>query len=220
MNPETIYWHLQHFNLSKRLTKDEMIHMCSALVMKHYKKGFELRLEKGKSSDVFFLKKGAAKVIRLTKNGEEIIKDLINEGEIFGILGLLHGEGQNDYAVAMDDTIVCVIDVLSMKNLMEENRRLNNHIFKLAGIRIKKLERRLESLVHKDAKTRIEEFIMDYIMDFGREEGEFIRAKNLLSDSDIGKLTSTSRQTVNKTLNRLKLDNIIDFDRKFIRLKK
>lgn len=220
MDFKTKYWHLLQFKMSKRLSKDEMIHMCSTLVMKYYTKGNQIGLDRNATKDVYFLKKGTIKIVRLCDNGQEIIKDIIKMGDIFGILGLLYGEDKNDYAVAMEDSVVCIIDAPTLQKMMRENEHLNNHIFKLAGLRIQKLERKLESLIFKKAEVRIEEFIKDYVTDYGSETGDCFVAKNLLSDKDVGRLTSTSRQTVNRTLNSLKKQGIIDFDKNLIRLNK
>ncbi len=187
--------------------------MCSTMEMKHFKKGTELELGQKKiASDVFFLKRGAVKIVTYTKDGEEVIKHLIKKGDVFGIMSLIDIENNDDYAVAIDDSLVCVISSGYLKKMMEENQKLNNYIFKLIGIRIKKLERNLSELMYKDASSRIENFIIDYVKDFGIDEGDFVVAKNLLSNKEIGKLTSTSRQTVNKTMNSLKENHIIDFD--------
>jgi len=220
MDFETKYWHLSQFQLSKRLSRNEMINMCNSLVMKHFKRGLQIGFENNATKNVYFLKKGTIKIVSLCSNGEELIKDIIKKGDIFGILGLLHVENEDDYAVAMEDTVVCVIDAETLQMMMAENQNLNNYIFKLAGIRIKKLERRLESLVYKDAKTRIQEYIFDYINEFGIESGEFIVVDVLLTNNDIGRLTSTSRQTVNKTLNHLKTKEIIDFDNNTLKIRK
>ena len=220
MDFETKYWHLSQFQLSKRLSRNEMINMCNSLVMKHFKRGLQIGFENNATKNVYFLKKGTIKIVSLCSNGEELIKDIIKKGDIFGILGLLHVENEDDYAVAMEDTVVCVIDAATLQMMMAENQNLNNYIFKLAGIRIKKLERRLESLVYKDAKTRIQEYIFDYINEFGIESGEFIVVDILLTNNDIGRLTSTSRQTVNKTLNHLKTKEIIDFDNNTLKIRK
>jgi CRP/FNR family transcriptional regulator len=221
MNFESKYWHLIKFNLAKRLSKDEMIYLCNSMGMKHFKRSDKVKLESREvSNDIYFLKKGTIKIVSLFSNGDELVKDIIKKGDIFGIMGLLGVRNEDDFAVAMEDSIICIIDSSYFKKMMEENRNLNNFIFKLAGDRIKKLERNLSSLIYKDAKSRIEDFIIDYVEDFGVEVVDFFVAKNLISNSDIGKLTSTSRQTVNKTMNDLKRNNIIDFDKNIIRVNK
>lgn len=194
-----------------------MIHFCTAPNTEHFKKGNHIRLRCRNQHDVYYLKKGIIKIINLCATGKEIIKYIVNEGEIFGLLGLTEGENINDYAVAIEDVIVCPIDAATLKKMMNDNPNLNNYIFTLAGERIKKLEQNLESLVNKNAQTRIKDFILDYIKNFGTVSDDYVIAKNLLSNRDIGKLTSTSRQTVNKTLNTLKLNKIIDFDEKIMR---
>ncbi len=220
MDFETKYWHLSQFQLSKRLSRNEMINMCNSLVMDRFKRGLQIGHGNNVTKNVYFLKKGTVKIVRLCGNGEEITTDIIKKGDLFGILGLVHGENEDDYAVAMEDSVICTIDAKTLQMMMTENQDLNNYIFKLAGIRIKKLERRLESLIYKDAKTRIQEFIFDYLNEFGHESGEFIATDFLLTNKDIGRLTSTSRQTVNKTLNNLKIKGIIYFDNKSLQIKK
>lgn len=205
-----------NFKLSKRLSHKDVIDLGTNLSMEYFKKGDKIGLKRNNQCDVYFLKLGALKIIHLNDNGEEVIKYIINEGEIFGILGLTEGENINDYAVAMEDAVVSIIDADTLKKMMNDNPELNNYLFKLAGSRINKLERKLESLIYKDAKTRIKDFILDYIIDFGVRHEGYVVAKNLLSNKEIGKLTSTSRQTVNKVLNNLKLKQIIDFDEKSI----
>ncbi len=221
MDFESKYWYLTHFQLSKRLSGKEMKYLCTTMEMKFFKKEDEIKLGQRKiTNDIYFLKSGTIKAVSLSSDGEEILKYIIKRGDIFGILNLMEVENDDDYAVAMEDSIICIIDSNYFKKMMEENRKLNNYIFKLAGVQIKKLERNLASLIYKDAKTRIEHFIKDYVKDVGEEEEDFFVVKNLLSNNDIGKLTSTSRQTVNKTLNSLKRHNIIDFDKNMIRINK
>ena len=218
INSESQYWHLSHFKLSNGLSKDEMINLDSTLVMEHFRKRDKIGLKRGNFHEVYFLKTGSFKIIHLSDSGEEIIKYIVNEGEIFGLLGLIEGESINDYAVAMEDSTICVIEANSLKEMMNDNAILNNYFFMLAGARIKKLERKLETLVYNDAKTRIKGFILDYINDFGVKLEDHVIAKSLLSNKEIGKLTSTSRQTVNKVLNNLKANQIIDFDEKTIKV--
>ena len=141
-------------------------------------------------------------------------------GDVFGIMSLFGGENKNDSAIAMEDCLICVIDAPTLKKMMDTNPRLNNYIFKIAGLQIQKLERKLHSLVYKNAETRVKEFVTEYINEFGEESKGVLVAKNLLSNKDIGKLTSTSRQTVNKILNELKSEGYIHFDKNIIQINK
>jgi CRP-like cAMP-binding protein len=106
------------------------------------------------------------------------------------------------------------MSINDMEELMANNRPLNLKIIKLIGIRIKKLERRIDSLVFKDARTRIVEFLKEMAIEKGQKVGFEVMFKNYLTHKDIASLTGTSRQTVTTVLNELKDKNLINFDRR------
>ena len=115
-----------------------------------------------------------------------------------------------------DNTTICPMNIDDMKELMAHNKALNLKIYKLLGLRIKKLERKVESLVFKDSRTRIVEFLRDWANEKGKKVGFETMMKNYLTHKDIAALTGTSRQTVTTILNELKEKNIINFDRRRI----
>jgi CRP-like cAMP-binding protein len=95
-----------------------------------------------------------------------------------------------------------------MKKLMRDNQRFESSIYKFIGLRLKKIERRLELLIDKDVETRIMSFIYDLY-----EDTNSPTVSNHLSHSDIAKLLGTSRESVTKMFNRLKKEGIIDYTR-------
>ncbi|HPI79126.1 MAG TPA: Crp/Fnr family transcriptional regulator, partial [Cyclobacteriaceae bacterium] len=103
-----------------------------------------------------------------------------------------------------------------LKNLMKEDKELSFKILKLVGLRLMKLERKLELLVFKDARTRIIEFLKDSASWKGKKVGFETMIPTKLTHKDIAALTGTSRQTVTTILNELKDQNLINFDRKKI----
>ena len=74
----------------------------------------------------------------------------------------------------------------------------------------------METLIFKDAKSRIVEFIKRIAGERGIPIGKETLIKTSLTHLDIAKLTATSRQTVTTTLNELKERNLIYFDRRRI----
>jgi CRP-like cAMP-binding protein len=103
-----------------------------------------------------------------------------------------------------------------MKQMMAHNKPLSFKLMKLIGLRLRKVERRLESLVFKDARTRVVEFLKDEAEEKGKKVGYETMIPNHLTHKDIASLTGTSRQTVTTILNDLRDKNIINFDRRKI----
>jgi len=180
-----------------------------------FKKNEYIYFEDEPSKFIYLIASGRVKIGSYKDDGTEIIKAILGTGEIFGELALAGEEKRQDYTQALDDnTSVCPMSIHDMQELMANNQSLNLKIIKLIGIRIKKLERRIDSLIFKDAKTRIIEFLREMAIEKGQKVGFEVMFKNYLTHQDIASLTGTSRQTVTTVLNELKEKNLINFDRR------
>jgi CRP-like cAMP-binding protein len=87
-------------------------------------------------------------------------------------------------------------------------------MMKIIGSRLLKMEKRLESLVFKDSRTRVIDFLKELATDKGRKVGFEVEVRGFLTHQEIANLTATSRQTVTTVLNELKKKNIISFNRR------
>jgi CRP-like cAMP-binding protein len=169
------------------------------------------------SEHIYLVAEGRVKIGSYTEDGREVTKAILAAGEIFGELALIGEEKRNDFAQSMDDkTTICPMNIDDLKELMAHNKALSLKIYKLIGLRIRKLERQVESLVFKDSRTRIVEFLREWANEKGKKVGFETMMKNYLTHKDIASLTGTSRQTVTTILNELKDKNIINFDRRRI----
>lgn len=195
-----------------------MMRMCEILEMENIDKGTDIELLKNDQKRIFFLKKGTVKITDTSNNH---VKYIVKKGNIFGELSLYNEqEASQEKAIALEDCVICYIEADRMDHIMQKHTSLKNGILKVYGMRIKKLERRLQDLVYKDSHTRIKEFIIDYINEFGEEKETKIVAKNLLSHRDIANLTNTSRQTVNNVMSTLRKNNTIDYTSQYILITK
>ncbi len=192
-----------------------MMKICEILEMDSIEKGKSIALPEKHENSIFFLKRGSVKIVNNTNN---TVKYIVKRGNIFGELALFDKKvATEEVAYALEDCIICYIDAAQMEGLMEKHKSLKNGVLKVYGLRIKKLERRLHDLLYKDSTTRIQEFIIDYLNEFGEtnDTGKLV-AKNLLSHKEIANLTNTSRQTVSNVLSKMRKEGIIDYDAKFI----
>ncbi|MEO9806207.1 MAG: Crp/Fnr family transcriptional regulator [Reichenbachiella sp.] len=213
------YWFLEDsFNMMKRMGMRDMMNLCELLVMKTFKKGSEIHQQFEEDHLIYFIKKGHVKIGK--KEGDEFtMKYVLGKGNIFGESKITSGEDDEPYsAIAMSECIICFIEVDRMEELMLQYPKLHNSILKLAGFKFKKIERRLDDIIYKDADTRIKDFLFDFVKENGTSDNEWRAAKNIFSHSDIAKLTSTSRQTVNNVISSLRKDGEITYDRKEVRV--
>ena len=179
--------------------------------MDNIEKGNPIKLIEEHKNSIFFLKKGSVKIVNAKT---DLVKYIVKRGNIFGELALYDQKAaKEEVAYALEDCIICYIEAEQMDELMEKHKSLKNGVLKIYGLRIRKLERRLSDLLYKDSATRIKEFIVEYIEEFGEEKGAGkLVANNLLSHKEIANLTNTSRQTVSNVLSNMRKKGIIKYD--------
>ena len=186
-----------------------------------YKKQDYIYFQQDSSNKIFLIEKGKVKIGYYSENGEEIVKAILTKGEIFGEKAILGEIKRDEFAQSIDNlTSICPVSIETMHDLMRDNKTFSFKIYKFIGLKFKKLERRLQLLLFKDAKTRLNEFLDELCKEYGyncKKTGDHI-IHHPYTQKDIASLIGISRPTLNTLLNDLKENRIIDFNRKQIRI--
>lgn len=212
----TALWYFESVNLYRILCPHKVKSMGEKHQFITYKRNEFIYMPADSATHIYMVVNGRVKIGHYLENGDEVLSAILTKGEIFGELAMAGEDIRRDFAQAMDEATVCPLTTEELKDLMYENKELSFKILKLIGLRIMKLERKLELLVFKDARTRIIEFLKDAAAWKGVKVGFETMIQTRLTHKDIASLTGTSRQTVTTILNELKEKNLINFNRKQI----
>ncbi|MEZ4930715.1 MAG: hypothetical protein R2788_01125 [Saprospiraceae bacterium] len=87
------------------------------------------------------------------------------------------------------DVVFCTISVKAFQDLMRTNHSLCLKILNMVGKRLLNVEQKLESLIFKDARERIIDFLKDSAVKRGRRVGYEMLFKHCLTQQDIANLT-------------------------------
>ena len=214
MNDQSL-WYLENIDVSglfcpKKVGRGDLDRQSH----KVFKKGEYIYLPEEHADKIFFITQGRVKIGTYSDAGKEITKAIIGMGEVFGELSLIGSNIRRDFAFAMEDTETCVMSVTDVKSMMRDHNALSVFLMRIMGSRMLEMEQRLESLVFKDSRTRIIEFLHDLGIKKGQRVGYEMVVRKFMTHQEIANLTATSRQTVTTVLNELRNDNIITFNRK------
>lgn len=181
-----------------------------------YKRNEFIYLPHEPSKYIYLIAEGRIKIGHYAEDGKEVVTSILTKGEIFGELALAGEDIRKNFAQTLEPSKICKLSIEEMKALMYQDKELSFKILKLVGLRLIKLERKLELLVFKDARTRIIEFLRDAASWKGQKVGSETLIPTHLTHKDIAALTGTSRQTVTTVLNELKERNLLTFNRRRI----
>jgi CRP-like cAMP-binding protein len=149
----------------------------------------------------------------MNDEGKEITKSILGRGEVFGELAMLGEQKRHDYATALADTNTCVVTLDELRGLMRDRSEINLFFMRIFGGRQLEMERRLESLIFRDSRSRIVEFLVNLARTKGQRVGYEWLIRKPVTHQEIANLTATSRQTVTTTLNDLRFKKLLTFNR-------
>ena len=167
-----------------------------------------------KAEYVYLLAKGTVKIGTTHPDGREMIKRILDPEAVFGEVAIYSDNPYSNFAFTMNSEVeVYRVRVAQFRRLLQESSALNMNVLNMIGRRLTNTEKRLESLVFKDARSRIIDFLRHSAETRGRKVGYETFFKNSLTQQDIANFTGTSRQTVTSVLNDLRKHNLIYFNR-------
>lgn len=209
--------YLKNLPIFQDLQDNDWNHIQSVIKDKVVAKHDYIYTEGEQSDQIFFLLKGIIKIGTHSEDGREVIKHVLHPMAMFGELSLVGEQKRGDFAIAMTEGVkICSIQTSQFFKLMQMNHRLSMRLLKNIGTRLRRAEDRLESLIFKDARERIIDFLKSSAEQQGKKIGYELLIKHCLTQQDIANITGTSRQTVTSVLNDLRKNNLIYFNRRSI----
>ncbi|CAN5449539.1 Crp/Fnr family transcriptional regulator [soil metagenome] len=219
MCTQTKYIYLKSHPLFNELDETTLLQLCPSLKVHNLYRSETANYGDGDYSKIYFVVKGKIKIAEANEMGDELIKDILAEGDFFGDLSLNGNIPNDEYAEALTtNTIVCSFNVSCFKQVLHNSPMIAIQYAYKVSSKLRKLEGRHSDLVFRDAKSRLVRFIKNWARTDGSRVGNKIILTNYLTHSDIAGFISTSRQSVNVLLNELRNAGILHYNRKQIEL--
>jgi CRP-like cAMP-binding protein len=207
-------WYLEGINLFGRLCPLKSKESEAISKPKRYAAGEMIYIPNDIAEYMHIVVQGRVRIGHYLDDGQEVTKAILGEGEVFGEMALAGEHLRREFAESMEkDTQICLISVTEVNALMHSEADMSIRIIKWMGLRMTRLERKIELLTFKNARTRVVEFLKDAAAYKGKPVGDEVMIKTKLTHSDMAKLTGTSRQTVSEILNQLRAEDQIYFER-------
>ncbi len=165
---------------------------------------------------LYFLKEGFIKIGYIDDSGKEVVKEIIQKGEVFGQITLERNNLQGEFARAFKGNVsLCAFNINDFEKMLHTKPAIALKFSKKVGHQLKNIENRLVSLLNKDVKTRLINFIL-LLLEKENVKENTVSIPNFLTHEDIAHLIGSSRQTVTTTINDLEQGTLLHFTREQI----
>ena len=205
-------WFLKNIRLFDGISPSDMQEMEKITRMEEVKKRQPLYLTGDPSRNVYLLKRGHVKIANTAPSGKEVTFDILEPGEVFGELDAMEDAPRSTSAEALDDALICVIPRKDFDQYLAMHPNVTIKLTKLIGLRIRKIQSRVEDLVFRDVPARLAHLLSELGKTEGVADKQGIRLKVKLTHQEMANLIGCSRETVSTTMGQFRDNGLIHMD--------
>jgi CRP-like cAMP-binding protein len=183
-----------------------------------FKKG-EIIFEEGNPvKGIYFLYKGKGKVHKRWGSEKQLILHFAKEGDIIGYRGLGNEKVYPVSASALEEVILCFIDIPFFEATLQVNHKLTYTLMQFYANELQYAEKRMGNLAHMEVKGRVAETLLMLKREFGQNLEGFINIT--LTKQDLASYAGTTYETFFRMINELEKEKIVRFSGKDIAILK
>lgn len=214
MNSDIKYWYLRNHNLFSALSDSDIQELCMISAFKTAKKGEIIYFSDQKIDRLYSLKQGRIKIAYYNEKQEEVVSEILKEGDIFGELTLKASENTNqEFAqVISDEVSVCSFTLENFQSVLRKKPDLAITYTQMVGDKIKIIGSKYSDLIFKDVRSRVLNFFKLNAQHEGKWEGSKVELNMYFTHQDIANFIAASRQTVSTIINELIAEGKLIYD--------
>lgn len=165
----------------------------------------------------YFIMRGKIKISQLNpQTGKEQTIQLLTRGDMFDIITLLDRQNHEYLSTALEESEVIQVPIRHIRDLIETNPAFNRYFFPYLGKQMRHMEDLAVDLSLYDVYHRL---LRLFARNIEGEDESNLALINDLSHEELAALVGSVRKVVNRNLQQLKHEGIIDISRKQIILK-
>lgn len=210
------FWYLKNCPLFERLSPEQVRRLELRSKTRTFDRQNLIYLPADSSHSVMLLTSGRVKIYHLTGDGKQAVLAFIDPGELFGELALLDSGQREEYAETMEKSAVILVPGEEIQRLMEEHAHLSLGVSKLMGLRRRRIERRLKSLLFRSNRERLTYLLVELAEKYGRQTPDGVVLGIRLSHQELASIIGSTRETVTVLLGELQAEGRISIRRRQI----
>ncbi|MEH7301522.1 Crp/Fnr family transcriptional regulator, partial [Neobacillus drentensis] len=144
---------------------------------------------------------------------KEQIVAIAKKGEMFPHVGFFRKGDYPAYAEVIEPSTLIAVPISKFESVLIENPELCIKVFKVLGEKIVDLQNRLEEQILNNTYEQIIKLIIRLAQKHGQEKGDgTILLKSEFTNKDLANMIGTTRETISRTLTKMKKDELIEVD--------
>jgi len=214
---------LRDVEIFQDLTEQEVDQLGEKMPLKNVAAKTILYTPEEATEVLFMIKKGRVRLFRLSADGKAFTTAILEKGTFFGQLSLLGQQLYGNFAEALTDCVVCIINRDDAKTYLIGDERIAYRIIETLGRRLLEIEQRLADVALKHVPARVASLLLQLaknrMLDAGAEPRTADGAIEInFTHEELAQLLGIHRETITRTLKEFNRLKFIELHRGRIRL--
>jgi CRP-like cAMP-binding protein len=151
-------------------------------------------------NQVYLISKGRLKAVTTSAEGDDVVFSIMAPGEVCGELALLSGGRRTATITAIDEAELIVLDRREFLPFLKQHPDAAIKLLEVLAERQLRLSELVEDTTFLNLPARLAKKLVSLSRAYGRETPDGIRIDLKLSQTEIGDLVATSRESINKQI--------------------
>ena len=196
--------------LFRDFADEEVTHIAATVTDRTYAKHDFIVREGDPGSTFFFLVSGSVSVCRIMPDGREMILAILKEGDFFGEMAMFDSSLRSASIKTLTDVEVGAIRYTDFLVLLDENPRVGRSLAIALSERLRAANALIAATTSQDIRARLASLLLNLCSQFGEPVDTGTRITLRLTNQEMANMIATTRETVNRTLNRFWDEKLVD----------
>jgi CRP/FNR family cyclic AMP-dependent transcriptional regulator len=196
--------------LFRDFADDEVAGIAATVSDRTYTKHDFIVREGDPGSTFFFLVSGSVSVCRIMPDGREMILAILKEGDFFGEMAMFDSSLRSASIKTLTDVEVGAIRYTDFLVLLDENPRIGRSLAIALSERLRAANALIAATTSQDIRARLASLLLNLSSQFGEPVDTGTRITLRLTNQEMANMIATTRETVNRTLNRFWDEKLVD----------
>lgn len=182
--------------LFAELNKSSLLSLAGECTFKQLEKGNVLFLQSDPSETAYVVFHGKVSIVLNSPDGREMVINEMQEGDLFGELGILTKKSRSTSAIARTKCELLVIPSRALRKVIDSEPQLAMRLLEITAERLQMSGKRESALAFLDAQARLARLLLEL------EQQEQEKGYVTISQDELAQRTGLIRQTVAKALGK------------------
>ncbi len=201
---------LRNVPLFRDFEPSELCEVAQLVATRRYAKHQTIFREGDPGQTFYLILAGSVAIVRVAADGRETILSILKECDFFGEMSIFDTAARAASVRTLTDVEVGAIERDDFLALIDRSPRIGRLIVIALSERLRAANKLISTTSSQDIRSRLAALLINLMTKFGEAAPNGTRITLRLTNQEMANMIGTTRETVNRTLNRFWDEHLID----------